>query len=150
MNTVMVMDTTVMDAPDDLTTSMVEVDAAAARAALADHLQLTEMDREHPAVVAVLAAVVAAGWRPPTRSGGTAILTYDFDDARSIPLFGASGGFTAPDWAVPPGRPRCASSRWGRVIPPESRRPTLSRPAPRWRSWMRRMPRSRRSAKAYR
>lgn len=51
--------------PDERTVSMAPVDAAAARAALADHLQLAPVDLEHPAVVAVLAAVVAAGWRPP-------------------------------------------------------------------------------------
>ena len=48
---------------------MVEVDAAAARAALTDHLRLTAAELEQPAVVAVLAAVVAAGWRPPTPTG---------------------------------------------------------------------------------
>jgi hypothetical protein len=61
--------------PDGLTMSMVEVDAAAARAALADHLHLAGVDLEHPVVVAVLAAVVSAGWRPPTPSGGSGIFT---------------------------------------------------------------------------
>ena len=98
---------TVMDAvPDGLTVSMVEVDAAAARAALADHLQLLEVDLEHPAVVAVLAAVVAAGWRPPVDPGGSGILIRHPDEARSPSLFGDSGGITAPEWSVPPGRPR--------------------------------------------
>ena len=64
MNTVT--NATVLDAGwDGLTVSMVEVDAAAARAALADRLRLAQVDLEHPAVAAVLAAVVAAGWRPP-------------------------------------------------------------------------------------
>lgn len=51
--------------PDESTVSMAAMDAAAARAALADHLQLAPVDLEHPAVDAVLSAVVAAGWRPP-------------------------------------------------------------------------------------
>jgi hypothetical protein len=99
---------TVMDAVSDgLTVSMVEVDAAAARAALAENLQLAEVDLEHPAVVAVLAAVVAAGWRPPTRSGGNGILTHHPDEARSPSLFGESDGTIAPPvWSAPPGRPR--------------------------------------------
>ena len=59
---------------DELTVSMVEVDAAAARAALAPQLALVGVDLEHPAVVAVLAAVVAAGWRPPVAPGGTVIV----------------------------------------------------------------------------
>jgi hypothetical protein len=61
--------------PDEPTLSMMEVDAAAARAALADHLRLAGVDLEHPVVVAVLAAVVSAGWRPPTPPGGSGILT---------------------------------------------------------------------------
>ena len=68
MNTVT--DAPVMDASDGLTVSMVEVDAAAARAALSPQLALVGVDLEHPAVVAVLAAVVAAGWRPPGQPGG--------------------------------------------------------------------------------
>ena len=68
MNTVL---NPVLDAgPDERTVSMAAVDAAAARAALADHLQLAPVDLEHPAVVAVLAAVVAAGWRPPAPPKG--------------------------------------------------------------------------------
>lgn len=69
------MNTVLSGGPDELTLSMVEVDAAAARAALADHLRLAGVDLEHPVVVAVLAAVVSAGWRPPTPSGGSGILT---------------------------------------------------------------------------
>src|SRR6478752_5767320 len=84
MNTVV--DTTVMDAPDDLD----GVDGGGGRRGRPsgpfDHLQLLEVDLEYPAVVAVLAAFVVAGWRPPTRSGGNAILTQHPDDARSIPL----------------------------------------------------------------
>jgi hypothetical protein len=61
--------------PDESTMSMAAVDAAAARAALADHLHLARVDLKHPVVVAVLAAVVSAGWRPPTVSGGRGIVT---------------------------------------------------------------------------
>jgi hypothetical protein len=50
-------------------------DAAAARAVLAPQPALVGVDLDHPAAVAVLAAVVAAGWRPPTASGGSGILT---------------------------------------------------------------------------
>lgn len=59
-------------ASDGLTVSMVEVDAAAARAALSPQLALVGVDLEHPAVVAVLAAVVAAGWRPRSTRGAAA------------------------------------------------------------------------------
>ena len=96
---------TVMDAvPDGLTVSMVEVDAAAARAALSPQLALVGVDLEHPAVVAVLAAVVAAGWRPPTRSGGNGILTEPTGPAPALPLFGESDAITASEWSAPPGR----------------------------------------------
>ena len=87
---------------DDLTRSMTEVDAAAARAALADRLQLADVDLEHPAAVAVLAAVVAAGWRPPITPGGHRILTHRVD-AVPPPLFGDSDGIAVPEWAAPPG-----------------------------------------------
>jgi len=90
---------------DGRTVSRVEVDAAAARAALADRLRLARVDLEHPAVVAVLAAVVVAGWRPPTRSGGNGILTEPTGPAPALPLFGDSDGVAAPEWSAPPGRP---------------------------------------------
>ena len=89
---------------DELTRSMTEVDAAAARAALADRLRLARVDLEHPAVVAVLAAVVAAGWRPPTRSGGNGILTEPTGPAPALPLFGESDAITPSEWSAP-GRP---------------------------------------------
>ena len=85
---------------DGRTVSMVEVDAAAARAALADRLRLARVDLEHPAVVAVL----AAGWRPPTRSGGNGILTEPTGPAPALPLFGESDAITASEWSAPPGR----------------------------------------------
>jgi hypothetical protein len=91
---------------DGLTVSMVEVDAAAARAALADRLQLAQVDLEHPAVVAVLAAVVAAGWRPPVSSGGSGIPTHQVDAVPPLSLFSGFDGVAAPEWAAPPGRPR--------------------------------------------
>ena len=101
MNTVM--DTTGIDTVSDgLTVSMVEVDAAAARAALAPRLALVGVDLEHPAVVAVLAAVVAAGWRPPVSPEGSGILTHRVD-AVPPPLFGDSDGIAVPEWAAPPG-----------------------------------------------
>jgi hypothetical protein len=62
--------------PDELTLSMAAVDAAAARAALAPQPALVGVDLDHPAAAAVLAAVVAAGWRPPTTAGGSGILTH--------------------------------------------------------------------------
>jgi hypothetical protein len=68
------------------TVSMVEVDAAAARAALAGHLPLTGVDLESPAVVAVLAAVVAAGWRPPAPGSP--------GDTRTVPDPGVAGAPT--------------------------------------------------------
>jgi hypothetical protein len=87
MNTVM--DTTGIDTvPDGLTVSMVEVDAAAARGALADRLQLTAVDLENPAVV----AVVAAGWRPPTPPGDTHVVTVPADDGDTPVLFGDDRG----------------------------------------------------------
>jgi hypothetical protein len=94
MNTIMntVIDAAARDASDGLTVSMVEVDAAAARAALADRLQIADVDPEHPAVVAVLAAVVAAGWRPPTEPGVGRILTDPAEDPQSPTLFGDSAG----------------------------------------------------------
>ena len=95
---------TVMDA-DGLTVSMVEVDAAAARAALSPQLALVGVDLEHPAVVAVLAAVVAAGWRPPVNPGDSGILTHQVDAVPPLPLFGDSDGIATP-WSAPPGRPR--------------------------------------------
>jgi hypothetical protein len=94
---------------DELTPSMVEVDAAAARAALADRLRLAEVDLEHPAAAAVLAAVVAAGWRPPTRAtrGGVADAV---GDPHAPTLFGDSvadsGGIAAAAGDAPPVRPR--------------------------------------------
>ena len=92
MNAAMIMGP-VPDERDGSTPSMVEVDAAAARAALADHLELRGADLEHPAVVTVLAAVVAAGWRPPTRdprpAGG--VLARDADAPPSMTLFGDPG-----------------------------------------------------------
>lgn len=98
---------TVMDAVSDgLTVSMVEVDAAAARAALADRLPLADVDLEHPAAVAVLAAVVAAGWRPPTTPGGHRILTDPAEDPHDPTLFGDSAGIAASAADAPPGRPR--------------------------------------------
>ena len=108
MNTIMntVIDAAVMDASDGLTVSMVEVDAAAARAALTDRLQLAQVDLEHPAAVAVLAAVVAAGWRPPTTPGGSRILTDPAEDSQYPTLFGDSGEITAADADAPPGGPR--------------------------------------------
>lgn len=95
-------------AVDELTRSMVEVDAAAARAALTDRLQLADVDLEHPAAVAVLAAVVAAGWRPPTPGtpGGQRILTDPAEDPHDPTLFGDSGGITTSAADAPPGRPR--------------------------------------------
>jgi len=91
---------------DGRTVSMVEVDAAAARAALADQLRLARVDLEHPAVVAVLAAVVAAGWRPPVNPGCRGILTHHPDAAPPLPLFGDSDGIATLEWSAPPGRPR--------------------------------------------
>ena len=101
---------TVMDAVSDgLTVSMMEVDAAAARAALTGHLRLDAAELDHPAVVAVLAAVVAAGWRPPTPAGDRRQLGAPTDQDAPA-LFGAeppadSGGIGA-DRGGPPGRPR--------------------------------------------
>ena len=91
---------TVLDAgPDELTVSMVEVDAAAARAALADRLQLAGVDLEHPAVVAVLAAVVSAGWRPPAPSGGSGILARAGRVPPPLGLFGDPGDSpSSPGW----------------------------------------------------
>ena len=108
MNTVTntVIDAAVMDASDGLTVSMVEVDAAAARAALTDRLQLAQVDLEHPAVVAVLAAVVAAGWRPPSMPGGSRILTDPVEDSRYPMLFGDSDEIIAAGGDAPPGGPR--------------------------------------------
>lgn len=92
---------TVVDAvADGLTVSMVEVDAAAARAALAGHLRLDAAELEQPAVVAVLAAVVAAGWRPPVPAGDCRQLSGPADDRGAPTLFGAGAG------AGPPGRRR--------------------------------------------
>lgn len=88
---------------DELTVSMVEVDAAAARAALAPQLALVEVDLEHPAVVAVLAAVVAAGWRPPAAPGGTGIVA-DPAPALFDPGFGD---------AQAPAGPLDRAHRWG-------------------------------------
>jgi hypothetical protein len=98
---------TAMDAVSDgLTVSMVEVDAAAARAALAPQLALVGVDLEHPAVVAVLAVVVAAGWRPPVGPGGSGLLTHRGDAGPGPSLFGDSDGIAAPEWVALPGRPR--------------------------------------------
>ncbi len=108
MNTIMntVIDATVMDASDGLTVSMVEVDAAVARAVLSPQLALVGVDLEHPAVVAVLAAVVAAGWRPPVNPGDGGILTRHVDPVPPLPLFGDSDGIAAPEWSAPPERTR--------------------------------------------
>lgn len=101
---------TVMDAVSDgLTVSMVEVDAAAARAALTDHLRLDAAELEQPAVVAVLAAVVAAGWRPPTPAGDRRRLGGPTDqDAPALfaaePTADSAGISTVG--SGPPGRPR--------------------------------------------
>ena len=84
---------------DELTVSMVEVDAAAARAALAPQLALVGVDLEHPAVVAVLAAVVAAGWRPPAAPGGRGIV------ADPAPAFIDPGFGDSESPAGPPDRP---------------------------------------------
>lgn len=100
---------TVMDAVSDgLTVSMVEVDAAAARAALADRLQLAQVDLEHPAVAAVLAAVVAAGWRPPPIPRGDHPVVDPAPDPDSPTLFGAGAGVAGigGDPRGAPGRPR--------------------------------------------
>lgn len=100
---------TITDSPamvDDRTRSMAEVDAAAARAALADRLQLADVDLEHPAAVAVLAAVVAAGWRPPTTPGGHRILTDPAEDPHEPTLFGDSVRIAASAADASPGRPR--------------------------------------------
>ena len=103
MNPAMIM-SPVPDERDGSTRSMVEVDAAA-RAALADHLELRDADLEHPAVVAVLAAVVTAGWRPPTRSarpdGG--VLAPAADAEPSMALFGDPGDPLEPGWAAAAG-----------------------------------------------
>jgi hypothetical protein len=96
-------------AADGVTVSMVEVDAAAARAALADQLQLARVDLEHPAVVAVLAAVVAAGWRPPAAPGGNGMVTDPVEEPPSMSLFGDAGfgdsaespPARAPVWGFP-------------------------------------------------
>lgn len=87
---------------------MVEVDAAAARAALTDHLHLSAIDLEHPSVVAVLAAVVAAGWRPPTPAGTRGLGAVPANE-RAPALFGdpvADRVGVAGDHSGPPGRPR--------------------------------------------
>lgn len=115
MNTVT--DTTGVDTVSDgLTVSMVEVDAAAARTALADHLPLTEVDLEHPAAVAVLAAaaVVAAGWRPPAPAGVSRMVTIATEDRDAPALFGDDSGVDVGadsagiggDRSGPPGWPR--------------------------------------------
>ena len=95
---------------DDLTRSMTEVDAAAARAALADRLQLAQVDLEHPAAAAVLAAVVAAGWRPPTRATRGRGVADPVGDPHAPTLFGDSvadsGGIAAAADDAPPGRPQ--------------------------------------------
>lgn len=103
MNPAMIM-SPVLDERDGSTPSMVEVDAAAARAALADHLELRGADLEHPAVVAVLAAVVAAGWRPPTQAARPeGVLAPDTDAAPSMTLFGDPGDPLEPGWAAAAG-----------------------------------------------
>ena len=91
--------------PDELTVSMAAVDAAAARAVLADRLRLCGVDLEHPVVVAVLAAVVSAGWRP--RPAGSvadgpvpvpAVEAAAVDDATGA-LFGDPAELVAGGWA---------------------------------------------------
>ena len=91
---------------DELTPSMVEVDAAAARAALADRLRFAEVDLEHPAAAAVLAAVVAAGWRPPIRATRGRGVADPVGDPHAPTLFGDSAGIAAAAGDAPPGRPR--------------------------------------------
>jgi hypothetical protein len=108
MNTVT--NATVMDARLGLTVSMMEVDAAAARAALTDHLRLTASELEQPAVVAVLAAVVAAGWRPPAPAADRRPLGAPAADRGAPTLFGAeptadSAGISTVG-SDPPGRPQ--------------------------------------------
>jgi hypothetical protein len=78
--------------PPELTMSMAAVDAAAARAALADHLQLTPVDLEHPAVVAVLAAVVSAGWRPPAPRENGGVVADPAPEPAAPALFGPGCG----------------------------------------------------------
>lgn len=102
---------TVVDAvADGLTVSMVEVDAAAARAALTGHLRLDPAELEQPAVVAVLAAVVAAGWRPPTPAGDPGRATVPIEDRQVPTLFATES--TADSAGIstmgsgPPGRRR--------------------------------------------
>ena len=108
MNTVTntVIDAAVMDASDGLTVSMVEVDASAARAALADRLQLAQVDLDHPVAGAVLAAVVAAGWRPATPPGNSRRVTIPAEDRDAPALFGDDSAGIGGDWSGPPGRPR--------------------------------------------
>ena len=98
----------VLDAgPDERTVSMVQVDAAAARAALADHLQLAPVDL-HPAVVAVLAAVVAAGWRPPAAPGGPGMVADPASEPPAPTLFDPGCGDA--QW---PADPTDGADRWG-------------------------------------
>lgn len=104
MNPAMIM-SPVLDERDGSTVSMVEVDAAAARAALADHLELRGADLEHPAVVAVLAAVVAAGWRPP--AGGTPgsphiMQETGISDEPTLPMFGICANLRSAPGPVGP------------------------------------------------
>ena len=73
--------------------SMAEVDAAAARAVLRPGL--SGIDLDDPVAEAVLAAVVAAGWRPsggaPTgEAGGGEATVRSADAAAGDPLFEAS------------------------------------------------------------
>ena len=90
--------------PDELTVSMTAVDAAAARAVLADRLRLAGVDLEHPVVVAVLAAVVSAGWRPrpasvPDRPAPVPAVEDTAVDDATAALFGDPAELTAAGWA---------------------------------------------------
>ena len=109
MNTITntVIDAAVMDAPDGLTVSMVEVDAAAARAALSPQLALVGVDLEHP-------AVVAAGWRPPTPAGDTQMVTIPADDRDAPALFGDDSGGNAGGDCVGIGGGRSGPPGWPR------------------------------------
>ena len=81
---------------DERTVSMAAVDAAAARAALAPQPARVGVDLDHPAAVAVLAAVVAAGWRPPTTSGGSGILARAGRVPPPVALFGDPAASPSP------------------------------------------------------
>lgn len=87
--------------PDELTVSMAVVDAAAARAVLADRLRLAGVDLEHPVVVAVLAAVVSAGpaGSVPDRPAPVPAVEDAAGDDATGALFGDPTELTAVGWA---------------------------------------------------